>query len=239
MTYLISHEFYHGTPYYVRTGDGSTFEEVYNPKFATQFATEVEAQKWIDTWSSLKDFSTVVDYEESAQRFEEWAKDGMVRRTLACINRAMSRKYNNEPLAEVVDWWIYATINDDEIDYEDYETWPDLYSISKHLHEVQSCSSGDFETIDITFQIYTSQNGNFDEFQSELNLVLDKVTLRDEDGFLILPILDHHLSEGGNSASLMIHPETKKVRVEGRWTGEEFSSLEEAFEFMKRERYYE
>lgn len=239
MTYLIAHTFYHGTPYYVRTGNGDTFEEIYDPKFATQFASEIEAQRWINTWSSMKSVSTVVSREDSICKFEEWAKGGMVRRTFACINRTMSRKYNNEPLAEVVDWWIYATTNEDEIEFEDYETWPYLYSISKHLYEVQSYSSRDFETVDITFQIYTSQNGNFEEFQGELNLVLDKVTLKDEDGFLILPIFDHYLSEGGNSVSLMIHPETRKVKVEGRWEEEEFSSLEEAFEFIKRERYYE
>ena len=239
MTYIIKHDFNQNVPYFVKLGDETTFDEIYNPKFATQFKTKREAQQWIDVSSSMKQFSKVVDFEESVQKYEEWFNSGTVRRTLACLNRTMSRKYNNESLEEVIDWWIYAQINDDEIDYEDYETWPQLHSMSKHLFDVEGYRSDDYENLYITFQIYTEQDGNFDEFQRELNMILDKVTYKDDDGYLILPIFDHYLSEGGNSASLLIHPETQKVKIDGRWENEEFSSLEEAFNYMKKERYYE
>lgn len=55
------------------------------------------------------------------------------------------------------------------------------------------------------------------------------------------PIFDHYLSEYGNSVSLLIHPETKKVKVGRRhsWDEKEFTYLEGAFNYMKRERYYE
>lgn len=239
MTYIIKHDFEHDSPYFVKLGDGTTFDEIYNPKFATQFKTKKEAQQWIDVSSSMKQFSKVVDFEESVQQYEEWFNSGTVRRTLACINRTMSRQYNNESLEEVIDWWIYQRNNDDEIDFEDYETWPHLYSISKHLWSVSGYHSSDYKDLYITFVIYTRQDGNFDEFQNELNLVLNKITYKNEDGYLILPIFDHYLSEGGNSVSLLIHPETQKVKIGGRWREEEFSSLEEAFNYMKKERYYE
>lgn len=239
MAYIIKHDFKHDIPYFVKVGTDNTFDEIYNPKFATQFKTKKEAQQWIDVNSKYSNVSVVVDFGESVQQYEEWFNGGTVRRTLACINSTMSRQYNNEPLDEVIDWWIYAQINDDEIDYEDYETWPKLHSISKHLFSVEGYHSEDYKNLYITFQIYTEQDGNFDEFQRELKLILDKVTYKDEDGYLILPIFDHYLSEGGNSVSLLIHPETQKVKIEGRWEDEEFSSLEEAFNYMKKERYYE
>lgn len=239
MTHIISHDFNQSTLYYVRVVDGATFDEVYNPEFATQFKSKKKAQEWIDVSSSMKSHSKVVDFDESLQKYKEWVEGGTVRRTLACINRTMSRKYNNEPLEEVIDWWVYAKTNDDEIDYEDYETWPKIYSLSKHLWEVSIYCSRDHEDYLITFEIYTRQDGNFEDFQRELNLILDKVTYKDEDGFLILPIFDHYLSEGGNSVSLLIHPDTKQVRIEGRWDNKEFDSLGDAFNYMKRERYYE
>ena len=241
MTYIIKHDFDFDIPYFVRLGDGTTFDEIYNPKFATQFKTNKEAQQWINVSSSMKSHSEVVDFQESVQKYEEWFNGGTVRRTLACINRTMSRQYNNEPLEEVIDWWIYATTNDDEIDYEDYETWPGLHSISKHLFSVEGFHSRDYSDLCITFQIYTRRNGNFDEFQRELNMVLDKVTYKDDDGYLVLPIFDHYLSEHGNSVSLLIHPETQQVKIEGKYSydNRKFSSLKDAFDYMKLERYYE
>jgi hypothetical protein len=239
MTYIIQHDFNQDTPYYVKTVDNTEFQEIYNPKIATQFKTKKEAQQWIDVYSSMKSHSKVVDFEKSVQKYEEWVNGGTVRRTLACINRTMSRKYNNESLEDIIDWWIYQRNNDDEIDFDDYKTWPQLHTIAKHLWDVEGYHSKDYKEIYITFEIYTPEDGNFEDFQRELNMVMDKVTYKDDDGFLIMPIFDHFLSEHGNSVSLLIHPETKQVKVGGRWRKEDFSSLKEAFNYMRRERYYE
>ena len=239
MTYIIQHDFNQGTPYYVKTVDNTEFQEIYNPKIATQFKTKKEAQQWIDVYSSMKSHSKVVDFEKSVQKYEEWVNGDTIRRTIACINRTMSRKYNNESLEDIIDWWIYQTQNGYKIDYEDYKTWPQLYSISKHLWEVEGYHSGDYKEIYITFRVYARKDGNFEDFQRELNMVMDKVTYKDDDGFLVMSIFDHFLSEHGNSVSLLIHPKTKQVKVGGRWHKEDFASLEEAFNYMRRERYYE
>jgi hypothetical protein len=239
MTYIIKHDFNQTIPYYVKVVDNTTFNEIYNPELATQFKTKTEAQEWIDVSSSMKSHSKVVDFNESVKTYKEWTKEGTVRRTLNCINRTMSRPYNNEPIDEVIDWWIYQKHNDDEIDYEDYKTWPELHSISKHLCNVNGYYSPDYSVLYIGFKIYTRQDGNFDEFETELNRVMNKVTYVDDGGYLIFPIFDHYLSEHGNSVSLLIHPETKKVKIGSRWPDNEFSSLEEAFNYMKREHYYE
>lgn len=241
MTYIIKHDFDQSTPYFVKVVNGTTFEEICNPEFATKFKTKKEAQQWIDVSSSMKSYSKIVDFDENIQKYKEWVSNGSVRRTLNCINRKVSRPYNNEPIDEVIDWWIYEKNNDDEIDYEDYKTWPHLNTISKHLWDVVAYHSSNYKNLYITFQIFTRKDGNFEDFQSELNMVLNKVTYKDEEGYLILPIFDHFLSEHGNSVSLLIHPDTHQVKIDGRysWNEEEFSCLEEAFNYMKQERYYE
>jgi hypothetical protein len=240
MTYIITHDFGQDISYFVKVVNDTTFDEVYDPKFATQFKTKKEAQQWIDVSSSMKKYSKVVNFEENVQKYEEWVKRGTVRRTLSCINRTVSRKYNNETLEEVIEWWIYQKNNDNEIDYDDYKTWPQLYSISKHLWDIEAYHSDDYEELYISFEIYTRQDGNYDEFQSELNMILDKVTYKNEDGYLVLRIFDHYLSEYGNTVYLLIHPETQQVKIEGRYSydNQEFSSLEKAFNYMKKERYY-
>jgi len=240
MNYIIKHDFRTSDlPYYVRLVDNKTFEEIYNPKFATRFNTKKEALEFINTYSSMAEFSKVVEASDAIDTYDKWANSGTVRRTLSCINTAKSRPYNGESLDEVIDWWIYQKHNDDEIKYKHYQTWPELYSICKHLWDVSAYHNGDYSELYIAFDIRTSRDGIFEEFEAELNKVIDKVTYKDDDGYLIFPVFDHYLSEHGNSVSLLIHPETKKVKVSGRWRGEDFASLEDAFNYLKLERYYE
>lgn len=40
MTYIIQHDFNQDIPYYVKTVDDTEFDEVYDPKIATQFKTK-------------------------------------------------------------------------------------------------------------------------------------------------------------------------------------------------------
>jgi hypothetical protein len=239
MTYIIRQDFdISSVPYYVRVVDDKTFEEVYNPAFATQFNSEAEARKWIDTYSSMAKYSTIVEFKDSVSLYFEWFKGGTVRRTLSCINTSKSRPYNNESVDEVIDWRIYATENGSEIKFEHYKTWPHLYQICEHLWDVENYPNSKYTEYYLTFKIYTGKSGKFEEFEAELNKVMDKVTYRDEDGYLIFPIFDHFMSEHGNNVSLLIHPETEKVKISGRysWNEREFSSLEDAFDYMRRER---
>lgn len=240
MSYIISHNFktFH-LPYFVKVVDKESFTEIYNPEFATIFSTKKEAQDWINYSSPMKKYSKVVDYKKSVKEYQEWYKSGTPRRTLGCINRSMSRPYNNDSLDVVIDWWIYYSSNDDLIDYEDFGTWPKLYSLTKHIHDVSGYHSKDYKELYITFDLYTSRDGNFEEFEAELNRIIHKVTYKDEEGYLIFPIFDHYLSEGGNSVSLLFHPDIKKVKIGGRWHKGEYSSLADAFEYLRKERYYE
>lgn len=241
--YIIKHNFDQEIPYYVRLVGNETLEEIYNPNFATLFNTEKEALEFINTYSPspLPAFSEVVKSKDAIDAYDKWVNSGAVRRTLECINVTKSRPYNGESLDEVIDWWVYVKLNPNQIKTECYKTWPELFQMSKHLFDVQGHHNQDYSECYITFQIYTSQNGNFEEFNEELNRVMDKVTYKDDDGYLIFPVLDHYLSEGGNSVCLLIHSETKQVEI-GSPHGcarTEFSSLEDVFYYLKSERYYD
>jgi hypothetical protein len=241
--YIIKHNFNQEIPYYVRVVGNETLEEIYNPNFATLFNTEKEALDFINTYSPLAAFSEVVKSKDAIDAYDKWVNSGAVRRTIEYINTTKSRPYNGESLDEVIDWWVYVRLNPDRIKkYECYKTWPQLLQMSKHLVDVEGYHNQDYSELYITFQIYTSQNGKFEEFNEELNRVMDKVTYKDDDGYLIFPVLDHYLSEGDNSVCLLIHPETKQVEIGSHTFSsqrEEFSSLEDAFNYMKKERYYD
>jgi hypothetical protein len=241
MNYIIEHDFRTSDiPYYVGKIDDTTFQEIYDPYFAWTFPTKEDAQKWINTYSSMSDVSKIVDQKSAIEKYQNWISSGAIRRTLKLINTKKSRPYNNESLDEVIDWWIYQTHNDSEIKYEHYETWPELNEMSKHLFNIEAYHTLDYSELYITFQIYTKKSGNFKEFEAELNRVMNKVTYKTDDGFLIFPIFDHYLSEHGNSVCLEIHPETKQARISGRYySDEDYDSLEDAFKYMKKVRYYE
>jgi hypothetical protein len=242
MSFIIKHESnISDIPYYVRLVDNKEFEEIYDPSYATRFKTELEARNWIDTYSSMADHSKIVDTANAISEYQKWAESGTVRRVLSCVNTSMSRPYNNEPLDEVIDWWIYNRRNNDEIKYEHSKTWPELYKLSNYLLSVTGAYTKNYDDVLITFEIYTSQNGKFEDFENDINRVIDKVTYKDDNGFLIFPIFDHYLSEHGNSVSLLIHPDTKEIKIgTHHWCeGVKYKSLEEAFNYMKKERYYE
>lgn len=241
--YIIKHDFnLSSIPYYVRFSHSNqdSFEEIYNPSFATPFTSKKEAENWVKTYSSMEEYSCIVEREPEIRKFTTWSHNGMPRRVLSCTNLSYSRPYNNESLDEVIDWWIWQTSHDDEIKYEHYKTWPELYSLSPHLMKVQGFLED--EKILITFEIYTSKKGKFEEFEKEINRVINKVTLKDENGYAVFPVFDHYLSEGGNSVSMLIHPESEDVIIRHRfktlYPGLTFPSLEDGFKYLKKERYY-
>jgi hypothetical protein len=230
MSYIIKHSFGEDGDYYVRLKNNTSFEEVYDPSYATLFETEDEANKWINTYSSKSEYSKVVSWNREYKKYLKWAREGTVRRQLFCINQSMSRPYNNESLTEIIDWHIYRVNNVDSIKYEHFKTWPSLHSCSKHLWCVEAYLDRESSIRYLAFEIFTNKNGKFKDFEKELNMVIDKATYKDYDDYLIFPIFDHYLSEYGNKEKLKIHPVTRKV--------EGFDSLESFFEYMKKERYY-
>lgn len=230
MTYIIKHDSTLVPICYVKLADEKSFNETYNPEFATKFSSKKEAQDWVDKCSPMEDRSIVVTYKEEYDRFKEWYDGGMIRGSIACIDPAISRPYNNEKLEDVIDWWINS--HDSYVKQEHYRTWPYLNAMAYHLHGVEVFR--DHGESEVSFSIKTNRDGNFKVFKEELELVINRVTRIDERGFLIFSVFDHYLSENGNSVCLLIHPETKEVEI----SSIKFTSLEKAFEYLKKERYY-
>ena len=242
MSYIIKHDFDQSTPYYVRVVDERNFEETYNPNFATVFTSKKDAKEWINTYSSMKDYSKVVELQSAAQKYKVWCEKGMVRRKLNCIDQVKSRPYKGENYEQVIDWWVnyHKLVDERKIKYDHYKTWPNLYEVTQHLHDIECYHSHEYNQKFMTFSIYTKSTGKFDDFKAELDLVLEKITYKDDEGYLILPIFDHFISEHGNNVSLLIHPETEKIKIgKGYSWDRNFNSLESAFEYMKKERYYD
>jgi hypothetical protein len=238
MTYIIKHDFNQEIPYYVRVVDSVFFDEVYDPQVATRFKTKAGAQLWINNYSPLESNSKVVPLKGEITKFEKWTGAGMIRRKLDCINQVSSRPYNNESVDEVIAWWL-SEDSHNNVKYEHWATWPKLYSITNHLWCVENYHNADTNERTTTVQIFTKKSGVFEDFESELNKVKDKITHKDDDGYLILPVFDHYLAEYGNSVYLMIHPKNDDVKITGRYSFVmNFDGLRGAFEYLKKERYY-
>lgn len=232
MKYIIALDFDQELPHYVCCKEDGSWNEVYSPKNATQFTTAKKATDWGKNNTTFGDYIVAVTYDSAVEKFDQWIADGMIRRSFPALDQKISRKYDPEKDDKyaVLDWRMKSH---DNIRYEDYKTWPYLYSIFNHLWGVQT-----YMDSTMSFQIWVKKDSKFENFKEELDLILDKVTYR-EDNDIVLSIFDHFCGEGGNFAYLVKHDhDTWSVKT--RYSFEvKKKTLEDCFDFMKRERYYE
>lgn len=136
MDYILSLDFDQDALYYVVTKSDGSWDESYTPVNATRFPSEQAAQDWARKNINLAEYAKTVKYEDAKASFDKWVETGMVRRTFPPINRELSRKYDpaKDDKYAVLQWrYDVATKGDDNILYEDYKTWPDLYSVFECL----------------------------------------------------------------------------------------------------------
>jgi len=204
-TYILAHKFGDADPYYIQLSD-THWEESLCPYVATEFKSAVAATKWSKENTTFGEYAVALEPQPEKEKFDEWVKNGMVRRRFDILNKKLSRKYNGETPEEVLAWRISVREDVDAIRYEDYKTWPDLYSVFKHLFNCSSYySKGEVGKLQHSFSVYTRRDGKLDDFEKELNLILPHVTYLDDDGGKMINVFDHYLSEGGNSMSLVAH----------------------------------
>ena len=245
--YIVAHDFGLGDKYYLQVVDNITVNELRHPGYATAWPSRKAAKKWVQQYAPMAEHCKVLPLGTELTAFLKSLETGLVRRTFKCIDNNFSRPYNGESLAEVIEWRLECALrNDFEVRYEDYKTWPDLYQISRHLWSVGKYAyTTDKDVSVIGFEVYTRQDDKFEDFKQELNLVIPKVTrtLENNPDVLVFDVLDHYLSEHGNSVNLLYNPRTGKATVEHRRSyfrePELNMTLEEAFEYLRRERYYE
>ena len=206
----------------------------HNPNLATQFKTQKEAKSFSSTFTlhSLKKKIATVAGE--LKRFEDcdW-----IYREIPLLNRDIDRPYGNEGPDQVLDFWLkHQQLPEGSISYENYATWPDLYSVFKYLWTTQGYHDmKDYSKTYHTVQIRVPKDGNYEDFKKEIEKILDHITYT-EDGYKILPIIDHELSTY-ESRSLYYKSEDDCM-IGGRFPDGELN-LKECFEIMKRMYYYE
>ena len=206
----------------------------HNPELATRFGTKEEA-KAFQSEISLKTKITTIDEECELFKKTDW-----VYRKFKCVNKTLNIPYKKgDDKVSVLNWWMrYNKSNDRETTYDVYSTYPKLYSLFSHLWNISRYTSKNYVNKYITAEIYTNQEGTYNDFLEELNLVINDVTYLSEDGYKILPIFDKDLSEYG-SRYLYFKDVNDCYIQEGYRTNMNKSTLSECFKKMTKEFYYE
>jgi len=220
--------------YYVRVNENS-WDEIFNPNYATTFKTKKEANNWVERNTTFKEYAKVVDSKKTIKEYEEWQSNGSVRRTFYLVDNTLSRPYAGESPEEVLEWLL--KVDKYQIRYEDSKTWPELYSLFKHIHRLNKFPDDDSKEECVSFSLSFKLDSNFEEFKKEFALIV-KSTTYEKNGYKIFDVFDRFLSEGGNSVDLF-YKNDNDCYVSGRWSEKVRGSLKECFEYLRKERYYE
>lgn len=233
--FIIKLQFGEGGEEYFADFQPSQWREIYNPHFATTFGTEAEALSLAKDRTTFHEYMTAVPRQDALDKFDAWAKSGMVRRTFTNVDNNMSRPFNNDSKETVLEWRIWQRLNDHLVRFEDYKTWPNLHSVWKHLWDVEYYGEDG-----ITFSMTTGRKDALESFQKELEIILPKITYLNEDGRKVVTIFDHFLSEHGNSVKLEIHDDGQTYSITNRFDRPIIiGNLEKVFNYLKKERYYD
>jgi hypothetical protein len=198
-----------------------------------------------DSIEDAKEFCKLFDYEDRkiepvTKHIKAFEKCNYVYRKIAMLDKSMDIKYDGKKhdAIAVLDWRIkHAKASEKAVSFENYRTWPDLYSVFTYLHSLTKYNSRDYKSLFYSVQLKTPKNGNYKEFYKELRLVLDYCTFIDEDGRKIFDIFDHELCEY-ERRSLRFGGDQNCTINNGRCDMFE-GTLEECFNLMKREYWYE
>jgi hypothetical protein len=239
--YLLTLDFQQGLPYYIRINDDGSWDEIYNPEFATEFPDAKDAVSWGAKNTTFGEYVKSVDKQEALEFWHKWISEGTVRRHFEPLSN-LSRKYDpkKDDKYAVLEWRYQLQLTGEDVRYEDYKTWPDLFSIFDCLWSVETYyDHKDREKRLVTFQIAVRPETTFQQFQDDLNLILDKITYIDKEGGKKLSIMDHYCGEGGNFACLYLYPDGQAEVGSSYHSMTQKTSLENAFNYIKKHRYYD
>jgi len=218
--------------YYIRD-DGKFLIETYNPNLATIFNTVEDANDF-SLCCNAREYFEVVELEKEISTYNKWMSKGMIRRRLQKIDRKVSRKYNGEGIKDIIKFFISQQKNENLISYNDYKTWPELYTKSKHLVSVDR-----YEKDKICFTIKIPKNGELRNFRDEIELCIPFTTYI-EDGYYVFSIMDHELNQF-ESRYLCVNEELTHGFIMNSRHSLIYDKdiLENCFSYMKYRFYYE
>ena len=236
--YIIKLSFMSEQPYYIRDNGDGTWDELYSPHKATTFTLKKDAKSWAKKNTTFQEYVSIGKVKEEIAKFDKWAKKGFVRRTFKTVDNKLSRPYNDELPDEVLTWHIAAKkAPDSDVRYEDYKTWPELYGVFKCIFNIEMYIDHDDIKL-MTFSMAVCKDTEFSIFCKELEKIIDHVTYMDGED-KIIDIFDRFLHEHGNSAKFIVHNDGTYSVLERYDEGEHNVSLKKAFDYWKRERYYD
>ena len=131
-----------------------------------------------------------------------------------------------------IKWWLnYRNAHDSQVTYDVYETWPKLYSICKHLWDVESYHNCEYSEKYHTFRIKTDSGGSFDEFKKEI----DDITFL-QDGYKKFSIIDHELSQ--YECRYFLYKDENDCTIASNYYIHKKGTMKECFDYMKKHYYY-
>ena len=218
---------------------GDHLDEIYDLNHATAFETKKDAVKVCNSCIYSDNFK-VVSFESEKKLFDKWAKNGMLRRKLDKVDKRVSRPYNGESLEGVLEFLkiMRKPSNSMKISYEDRATWPEIYTVSKFITSTGTYyQNDDREKEYFSVSISVNRDSVFEEFKEEIELLLKFVDFYKE-GYLFLSIIDNELSEF-EIRYFLLSPDLKTAKIVNHYDRELFKgSLEECFNEMRKEYYY-
>lgn len=237
--YVISLNFDQKIPYYVIINPDQSWHESYSPIHATTFNSPEKAKEWMSKNSNFAEYTIPVKFQDAQNQFIQWTNQGMIRRSFPPINQSVSRPYDPEQDDKftVLNWRYHIALNREQnFRYEDYQTWPQLHQIFQHLFNTETYYNQQNQPL-VTFQIIVPKNSSFQTFQDEINLIINKITYKNQNQ-KTLRIFDHFLSEHGNIVYLVQYPNDLWT-IENQYSNVlPKTSLENAFNYLKKFRWY-
>lgn len=227
------------TDYYIRLNE-QDWQEILNPRMATIFSDKKIALATAKEKTTFAEYAKAVSYTHACRKFDKWVKDGMVRREFNYPDPKLSRLYNDEPANEVLEWWwAIAQVGDFEIQQDHYSSWPDLFELFECLFTVESYYSESNDGTYRTVLMCIHKSTRLETFKRELALIEDRITYVDDNGNKVINIIDHFLSEYGNSVCFLIKQDGTYA-IEDQYNEEIVSgTLTNVFKYWQKYRYYE
>jgi len=239
-----------GTPsmgYYTRIDkDNGVYHEIYDPRQATVFHNKARAEQWIKDNCIYAKNMKLEQREPHIKLFEQFLEGGMIRRTFDMAT-TIPHNYEYDPekhtWMDVLEWTWMNLLNPDAIPFEVYKTWPKIYSLDELTFIWDFTSSHDIRVYSKKYYnvelVFPKGETNYKQFKLELDYMMVNFDLTpNDDGTLPFKVFDRFLCEGGNSVTLVKHPDGK-WSVEGRYCLKLApTTLKKCFDYLVRERYY-
>lgn len=216
-----------------------TYHSPYNAK---QFKSKVAAQQWIkDTVSTFEHDKLVIeDYDFNVRYYEAATEQGLIYRKVQKRDKTHDIPYNKEihKSIDVFNWRVEHIRNNST--YANYSTWPELFTEYECLFHVGGTFDLNINDYLIYVEMCVRPDTKFETFKEEF-LLGDTVNNRVVDEKKVVKIFDRFLSEYGDTLAFHYNLDDNVFEFKRYRTSveERFTSLEKAFDWWKKERYYD